>query len=174
MSTITSFPQWLNFHTWKTPRWKCAIARTKISMPMRVALEHGVVSSHHCLLDFGTGRGQDIEHLRKLNVSCVGFDPYWHNYLERLRPTDTVSCLYVINTIEDEIERAEVLQYCWKLAKRVLIIALRTDGKGEGLTKIKTFQKYYCREEFNDFISRTLGVVRVDFPKPGIAFIHKR
>lgn len=174
-------PRWLDYTTWKTPRWKCALSRRTLSMPMRLALEHEVIKPEWQLLDFGSGKNycNDVQYLKQYQIPTVGFDPYWNrqpNYqheLNKLQPTDTVSCIYVINVIESASERVEVLQYCWELCKRSLVVAIRTDGKGEGLTSIGTYQKYYSQSEFRNFIAQTLGVVRVDFPKSGVAFIYK-
>ncbi|MBD2309982.1 hypothetical protein H6G17_31785 [Chroococcidiopsis sp. FACHB-1243] len=168
------YPFWLDYKTWSTPRWKCAIARRGLSMPMKVAVKYRVVEPSSLLLDFGCGRGEDLEHLHKLDISCVGFDPYWKYDLALLQPTDCISCIYVINTIESAIERTEVLQYCWELTRRSLVIAVRTDGRGEGLSRLGTYQKYYSQAEFRSFIAQSLGVVRVEFPKSGIAFIQKK
>ena len=140
---------------------------------MRIAVKYGVVNPRHFLLDFGCGRSEDINGLTSLNFPCTGFDPYWAYHLTLLQPTDVISCIYVINVIESASERTEVLQYCWELCKRSLIVAVRSDGKGEVLTSIGTYQKYYSQSEFRNFIAQALGVVRVEFPKSGVAFIHK-
>jgi len=37
-----------------------AIARSKLSRPLQVAIEHGIVDSTKSILDYGCGRGNDI------------------------------------------------------------------------------------------------------------------
>lgn len=138
MKNNTNLPHWLDYNQWQSPRWKAAIARSKMSMPMRLASMHRVITEDRTLLDFGCGRNHDVEHLTKFGYPCAGFDPYWAYHLNLLQPTDVVSCIYVINVIESAAERTEVLQYCWKLCRRSLIVAVRTDGFGEGLTSIGT------------------------------------
>lgn len=188
------YPKWLDYTTWETPRWQAALSRRSLSMPMRLALEHGIIKPELKLLDFGSGKNycNDIQHLKQHQIEAIGFDPYWNrqpnfNYeLGLLQPTNIISCIYVINLIETEKERAEVLKYCWQLTVRSLVViemggrsffpplsAVRTDKKQSGLTSIGTYQKYYTQLEFRDFIAQTLGVVRVSFPKSGVAFIHK-
>lgn len=166
-------PEWLDCTRWKTPRWKCAIARRTLSMPLRLALKRGLLLPQHATLDFGCGRGDDVKHLRDRNVPCVGFDPYWHNNTSELQGSDTVICIYVLNTIEDSTERIQVLQFVWELARRSLILAVRTDGKGEGTTSIGTFQKYYTREEFQQFIVDSLGRVKIVPLRSGVVVVQR-
>lgn len=125
-----TYPKWYSLTTWETPRWRTALSRRSLSMPMRLALEHGIIKPELKLLDFGSGKNycNDIQHLKELRIVAIGFDPYWNrqpnfNYeLGKLQPTDIVSCIYVINVIESEKERVEVLQYCWQLTTRSLIV----------------------------------------------------
>lgn len=169
----STLPNWLNCSNWATPRWKSAIVRRSLSMPVRLALERGYLSAEFRVLDFGCGRNLDVQYLQQFSILGNGFDPFWANDTSLLRPTDVVSCTYVINVIEDPAERIEVLKFAFSLAKRSLIIAVRTDGTGEKTTSTGTYQKYYTQSEFKHLLSESLGNISATFPKSGIAFIDK-
>lgn len=168
-----TLPEWLDRTRWKTPRWKTAIARRALSMPLRLALQKGFLLPQHATFDFGCGRGDDVKYLRDRNISCVGFDPYWRNDTSKIRISDIVSCIYVLNTIEDSSERIQVLKFAWELARRSLILAVRTDGKGEGTTSSGTFQKYYSSEEFQQFIADSLGKVEMLSLRSGVVVVRR-
>ncbi|WP_368732174.1 hypothetical protein [Microcystis aeruginosa] len=64
--------------------------------------------------------------LRLKGYEITGFDPFFFP-LNPLRKSDVVTLNYVINVIEDPIERASVLKIAYELARKRLICAIRTD-----------------------------------------------
>jgi hypothetical protein len=89
---------------------------------------------------------------------------------------------YVINVIEDPIERTEALREAWRLTRSVLIVSARLtwdpdahsgipyrDGR---LKRNRTFQKFYTPEELKTWIETTLGVSAVT-AAPGICYIFR-
>jgi hypothetical protein len=163
---------WLDYHNWETPRWKTAIGSRKISFPMRRALQTGIITPETSVLDFGCGRNNDVESLKERGIAAVGFDPYWENRPELLQPTDVVSCIYVLNTVERDWEIPEVIQYCWELTRKSLILAIRTGDDHEENTSIGTYQYYWKPKSWRRFVQE-LGF-DAEFPEAGIAVIHRK
>ncbi len=164
-------PKWLDYSTWKTPRWKTAIKRNLLSSPVRLAVEQGLINKGDRVLDFGCGRGDDVERLTGMGVEAVGFDPYYNNI--KYDPTNIVSCCFVINVIEEEDERVEVLKFVWELAITHLIVSVRTDNKTSGITSIGTYQKYYTQTEFLAWVKSVLPDTELSSPKSGVVFLRK-
>lgn len=169
-----SQPEWLNPQTWRSDRWRTAISRPRLSLPIRNALKSGDLPPGEWL-DFGCGRGQDVEHLQLLRSHPVrGFDPYWHPKNELLeQQSKVVSLIYVLNVIESPDERNLVVHYAWELTVNSLVIAVRTDGNGEGFTSINTFQKYYKHKEFIALIESLLPTACIESVSSGVAIASR-
>lgn len=169
-------PQWLDYHTWKTPRWKTSIYRKDLSAPTQILLKHRLVNTNNSVLDFGCGRAAyDAVNLTKRGFEQVSyFDPYYYANFDLLNHKyDTVLLNFVINVIESEQERQEVLQYCWNLCRLHLLISVRTGRKGEMYTGAGTFQKYYTHLDFTEFLSKLYPVYDY-WIKGGVGIIFKR
>jgi DNA phosphorothioation-associated putative methyltransferase len=177
MRNITT-PNWFNYDSWQTPRWKTATGRTRFSHPMRIALEQLLIRTDSQVLDFGCGRGGDVQRLNSIgSIKANGFDPYYAPSTSLIRDTEIVSLIYVLNIIENEQERAEVLRYCWDLTARAMIVAVRpraSDDLPEAITSIGTFQKYYTPPDLHQYLVQTLGEkVSISYPAPCVAFFWK-
>lgn len=148
-------------------RHRAAIARTTVSKPVRLALEAGLFPPATRFFDYGCGQGADLDHVANLGYVSEGWDPY---YRPHSKPTaaDVVNLGYVINVIEDPLERREALVAAWQLTQRVLIVAAQVwvDDRVRGLmaygdgiiTSRQTFQKYYEQEELKAYIDQVLAV----------------
>ncbi|MCP6762336.1 MAG: DUF4158 domain-containing protein [Fischerella sp. CENA71] len=68
MKNTLVLPKWLDYTTWDSPRWKTAIARKSMSMPMRMAREASVITTATSVLDMGCGRGNDVDFLRQQKI----------------------------------------------------------------------------------------------------------
>lgn len=90
-------------------RHKTAIKRPDISRPIRLALEHGLLSRETTFFDYGCGYGDDVNRLNEQGISSICWDPIYHPNHER-RNADVVNLGYVVNVIEDVTERATVLR----------------------------------------------------------------
>lgn len=162
-------------------RHKTAMGRAHLSRPVRLALTSGVIHREVTLLDYGCGRGDDVRTLSGLGYDCVGWDPAYRPDGE-LRISEVVNLGYVVNVIEDPIERVETLRTAWHLATRVLIVAARVDVQAQqdkseqladGVVTVRgTFQKYYTQSELRDWIDHTLDVLSVAVA-PGIFFVFR-
>ena len=88
---------------------RTAIRRTDLSRPVTQALQDGLIAPSRSLLDYGCGRGGDVQRLRELGYSVSGWDPAFAPD-EPLEPADVVNLGYVINVIESPAERADTLR----------------------------------------------------------------
>lgn len=105
-------------------RHQTAISRPSLSRPVRLAYKSGIVSDETSFLDYGCGRGDDVRFLSALGVQADGWDPVFRPDADR-KSADVVNLGYVVNVIEDPIEREETLRTAWQFAKSVLIVAAR-------------------------------------------------
>ena len=162
-------------------RHRAAIVRTDLSKPVRVALEAGLLTQGATFFDYGCGHGTDIKLLSQQGYVSEGWDPHYRPDAPRI-PADIVNLGYVINVIEDPVERREALIKAWGLTRQVLIVAAQvlvedvTRGQiayGDGIvTRRNTFQKYYDQEELKAYIDEVLGVDAIPVAL-GIYFVFR-
>jgi hypothetical protein len=148
---------------------------------MALAFEDGVLTQTSSVLDYGCGRGGDVERLRQLGLAASGWDPN-HRPDAALAPADVVNLGYVINVIEDQEERSEALRNAWSLARSALVVAARPAWEGREvrgrpyrdgvLTAKNTFQKFYEQDELRAYIEATLGARSVA-AAPGIFYVFR-
>jgi len=158
------------------------MARSLASRPMTIALSDGVIQPGTIVFDYGCGRGGDLRHLRHLGIEARGWDPVFAPGEPRA-PADVVNLGYVVNVIEDEAERAQVLRSAWALARRTLVVAARMQWEraaltglsvGDGLLTTKgTFQRFYSQDELRAWIDATLGSSSVA-AAPGIFYVFRK
>jgi DNA phosphorothioation-associated putative methyltransferase len=163
-------------------RDRAALTRVSLSRPIRLAIEDGLIdASETAVLDYGCGKGGDVERLRQSGVRCEGWDPF-HRPGGRLEPSDVVNLGYVVNVIENSEERRQTIRRAWALARRVLIVSarLKTDSPNlEGIpfrdglrTSIGTFQKLYTQTELRSWIEGALGARSVA-AAPGVFLVFR-
>jgi DNA phosphorothioation-associated putative methyltransferase len=148
-------------------RHKAAIKRLELSRPVRVAVEANLFKEGTTFFDYGCGHGEDVKRLEELGYASSGWDPYYRSNAE-LVTADIVNLGYIINVIEDIVERREALIKAWELTRKVLIVSAQVlvDDRrlglvayGDGIvTNRNTFQKYYEQEELKLYIEQVLGV----------------
>jgi hypothetical protein len=148
---------------------------------MALAFEDGLLTETCSVLDYGCGRGGDVDRLRRLGLAANGWDPI-HCPDAALVPADVVNLGYVINVIEDQSERREALRKAWSLARSALVVAARPawearDVRGRPhrdgiLTAKNTFQKFYEQDELRAYIEATLGTRSVA-AAPGIFYVFR-
>lgn len=148
-------------------RHKAALKRSELSRPVRIALEANLFTEGTTFFDYGCGYGGDVQHIADLGYHSTGWDPYYrpNTYLES---ADIVNLGYIINVIEDIVERRQSLIKAWELTRQVLIVSAQVlvDDRRRGLvaygdgvvTNRNTFQKYYEQEELKLYIEQVLGV----------------
>lgn len=157
-----------------------ALTRTSLSAPVQLMLRHGLADETKSVFDYGCGKGGDVRGLATLGISCSGWDPYYAPTIGQ-HPADVVNLGFVINVIEDPVERRAALTRAWDLTNEVLIIAtmIASEGPVQGipfadgiLTSRKTFQKYYTQAELRSYIETAIGEYAIA-AGPGIFFVFK-
>ena len=166
--------------TTRIRRSRTAIGRGGLSRPIRLALESNIIGPDRSLFDYGCGRGDDLRLLGSLGIRCDGWDPA-HRPATPKQRSDIVSLGYVVNVIENPVERVRVLEDAWRLTEQALIVAARLkmdasgriDPYGDGYVTVRnTFQKYYTQVELREWIEQTLGVAPVAVG-PGVFLVFR-
>lgn len=158
-----------------------ALKRSRLSRPIRLALEDSILNSEATVLDYGCGLGDDVRLLQEGGIACTGWDPFFSNSGVRAA-ADIVNLGYVVNVIEDMNEREETLRTAWSLAKSVLIVSARMAAEceaaeevrfGDGyLTSRRTFQKLFEQNELRQWIDSTLKESSVA-AAPGVFYVFR-
>ena len=152
-------------------RHKTALTRYDLSKPVRSLLEHGQLPPGSRFLDYGCGLGTDVRAIRELGFEAVGWDPIYAPEAVRTE-ADVVNLGYVLNVIEDPVERLDTLASAWRLTKRLLVVsaligdptvtAPQATRFSDGvLTRRNTFQKYFAQQELQRYIEDALEVSAV-------------
>jgi len=134
-----------------------------MSRPMRFCIQNQIILKKDSIFDYGCGRGFDIKKLRELGYKANGFDPYYAKE-NPLIYSDVVTCLFVLDVIENHSDRVEVLKKIWLLSRKLLVVAVRQDGEirtrgtplNDGYIRLRTFQRGWHQPEFRAFIEDTL------------------
>ena len=147
-------------------RHKTAIRRNRLSRPVALLVEKGLINQELHFFDYGCGHGQDLDILKQNGLTNIsGHDPH---YKPDPIPanSDIVNLGYVINVIENPKERADVLKKAYAITKKVLCVSAMLENQkgyeGESFTdgvktKTGTFQKYYNQVELKNYIESVLG-----------------
>lgn len=162
-------------------RHRAAIHWWELSRPLSLALADGLLSEGDSFHDHGCGHGDDVRLLRERGYDAVGWDPVHRPDGER-RAADVVNLGFVLNVIENADERIEVAKTAWSLARRLLVIAVRTKNDaplfpGEKFedgycTRLNTFQKFFEQEELRTWIDAALNVMSLA-AGPGVFYIFR-
>lgn len=149
----------------KIKRHRAAMVRNRLSRPVRLVLEAGLIEPKMSFFDYGCGHGLDVEIMKEKGFISDGWDPFYQPN-NPLKKADIVNLGYIINVIENVTERREALLKAWSLTQEILIVSAqvliddRTYGYmiyGDGIvTERNTFQKYYEQEELKNYIEQVL------------------
>ena len=137
---------------------KTAIKRWKASRPARLLSKHCLKSPGYLawkkkptfngpsILDWGCGRGDDIEHYSSLKYfnTTVGYDPYWNSTLPILKSFEIITCTYVLNVIPEKNDRIECVRSLLKYLdpNGDLYISVRTPSEIRRLASKNKWKKY--------------------------------
>lgn len=162
-------------------RHKSALVRGDLSRPLRLAMGDGLVHQQRSVMDYGCGRGGDVARLRDAGFDCSGWDPV-HAPDGQRRRSSVVNLGYVINVVEDEAERRDVIRRAWALAEDVLVVSARLVNErpsasmptlGDGIvTRLGTFQKFFEQQELRQWIDQALDETSVA-AAPGIFYVFR-
>ena len=126
---------------------RTARGRKNFSTPVQFLLKNGMLSKTGTILDYGCGRGYDVEHLKHEGFDIEGFDPNgdYNDYDVLDVQYDIIMCNYVLNVIEDPVARYLVEQNIRFNLKDggTAYIAVRNDKcVADGCTSTGTWQGY--------------------------------
>lgn len=140
--------------------------RTALSRPLQLALLHEIATPARSYLDYGCGRGDDLAELEERGFTATGWDPYYRPDGAKV-PSDIVNLGFVVNVIEDPVERAEVVRSAWTLTKEALVVSARLEADRDEahvaqmrdgwITRHGTFQKFFTHEELGAWLESVLG-----------------
>jgi DNA phosphorothioation-associated putative methyltransferase len=151
-------------------RHKTAIVRYKFSRPIQTILEYGLLAEGASLLDYGCGQGDDAHRLQQMGFSVSAWDPVYNpNSIKE--PADIVNLGFVLNVIEEPIERMKVLHEAYELSSKLLVVStlitssstaqLGRPYKDGILTSRNTFQKYFHQDELERYLEDVLDTSAV-------------
>ncbi len=161
-------------------RHKTALVRSELSAPLQALIRLGLLSQDASFFDYGCGRGSDVREVSLMGNLASGWDPYFAPNNER-KPATVVNLGFVINVIEDPVERAEALVGAYALTEGILAVSCMlhpgtgvrgTEFRDGYLTGRNTFQKYFSQSELGQYIEATIG--ETPHPVgPGIFLVFK-
>ena len=161
-------------------RHRTALSRYGFSAPVQTLARFGFLDGSKALFDYGCGRGDDVRGLRENGIEASGWDPYFAPR-EAKHSAPLVNLGFVINVIEDRVERLDALRGAYALAEELLVVsamiahpdAVEGQPYGDGvLTRRNTFQKYYRQEELRDWLAESLDLEPLPVG-PGIFYLFK-
>lgn len=162
-------------------RQRTALRRHELSSPIQHLLALGFLDGRRSLLDYGCGRGDDLNLLNAMGIDAAGWDPMFRPDGDR-RTSDIVNLGFVLNVIEDADERREALTSAFALARQVLIASVMLGYRkkrstfreyNDGIrTRRNTFQKYYTQDEFRAYLESTLRNNPVPIA-PGVLLVFR-
>lgn len=165
----------------KIDRHKAAIVRRQMSRPVRSLFEANLFAEGLTFFDYGCGHGEDLKFVADKGFRVQGWDPFYQPENEKVA-ADIVNLGYIINVIENPVERRDALLNAWSLTQKILVVSaqvLIADGGygqvayGDGIiTSRNTFQKYYDQEELKCYIDQILGVDAIPVAL-GIYFVFR-
>ncbi len=151
-------------------RHKTALTRYDLSKPVKTLFEYGMLNSDTTFFDYGCGQGSDVRGLQALGHQAEGWDPV-HRATVSKREADIVNLGYVLNVIEDPVERLEALVDAHRHCKRLLVVSglinetvdvARAKQFSDGvLTRSNTFQKFFEQHELQQYIEDALDISAV-------------
>lgn len=157
-------------HSVQIHRHKTAITRYDFSRPIKKLVEHGLLTKTNTLLDYGCGQGDDIGGLKKMGFSVSGWDPVFYPN-ENKSPADIVNLGFVLNVIEDPLERTKTLKEAYALSNKLLVVSTLSANTGipesgrpykDGILTCKnTFQRYYFQDELQQLIEDSLDTAAI-------------
>jgi DNA phosphorothioation-associated putative methyltransferase len=160
-------------------RHRTALVRSSLSSPIQNALRFNILTPEHSILDYGCGRGDDLALLTADGFDAVGWDPYYAPDGE-CRPSQIVNLGYVLNVIEDPLERVSVLKDAFEYTQDVMLVAALIEGQKSRsqakryrdgiITKRGTFQKFFTQMELRELIEASLNTEAISVG-PGLFFV---
>ncbi len=161
-------------------RHRTALSRNGLSTPVQALWRHGLLQEA-TFFDYGCGRGDDLRALSSAGLDTAGWDPHFRPDGDK-RPAQAVNLGFVLNVIEDPLERRQALLGAWALAERVLSVGVLIGGRtawerhrllADGvLTSRGTFQKYFTTAELEAYVEGVTGRQPIAVA-PGVVLVFR-
>jgi len=126
---------------------RTAMSRKNFSTPVQFLLKKGLLEKGKTILDYGCGRGGDVQRLAHEGFDIEGFDINgdYNNYEVLDVRYDIVMNNFVLNVVQDPIDRFHIEEHLiWNLEDGgTAFIAVRNDKNvANGHTSTGTWQGY--------------------------------
>lgn len=123
---------------------RTAIKRNKPSAPLKNLISKGLIRLDMKILDYGCGKGDDVEALKNIGYRVQGYDPYWYNNKKALyanQKYDIILITYVFCVL-DKSARDIILEKVATHLKKdgKIYVSVRRDIKHDFTTKNGTNQ----------------------------------
>ncbi|MBP3928821.1 MAG: methyltransferase domain-containing protein [Peptostreptococcaceae bacterium] len=150
---------------------KTAITRKTLSVPMRELMNLGLINGK--VLDYGAGKGFDLNYFKLLGIDIHGYDKYNPEYKNEEilnRNYDVITCNYVFNVIPSLEEHKQVLEILKNISDNIYI-SVRSDSKAIKdswiykeeylgyVTPKGSFQRFYNEEMVNTLFGEVEYIV---------------
>lgn len=111
--------------------YKTAITRKSPSIPARYVINKLLPQLRFkSILDWGCGKGKDLELFQQAGLKTAGYDPYFMPHRPRAK-FDFGICTYVLNAIQDSFERRRSIANMGSHIKRGGNILVTVRGPSE-------------------------------------------
>jgi len=103
-----------------------AMSRNRMSAPTAYLLSRSMLGGY--MLDFGCGKGKDVQTLKEMGFKIVGYDPHY----QPIRPMgmfDSIIMNYVLNVISTPNSRPLVMRSAFELLNKGGILYIATRNK---------------------------------------------
>ena len=167
--------------TMSIQRHLTAINRDRLSAPFQKLAKYGYLSGDYSILDYGCGLGDDATELEAHGLDIKAWDPV-HRPHAKKSPSDIVNLGFVLNVIEDQLERQDTLKKAFNYANKLLLVSVMLTNETrlerfkpyrDGvITNRNTFQKYFSQAQIRHYIEQVLSVKTTPFGQ-GIIAIFK-
>lgn len=140
---------------------RTARPRSCFSAPLVAAQMCGLIRPGVSVFDYGCGLGDEVRLLRAAGIEAAGWDPA-HAPDAPLLEVDVVNLGFVLNVVEGEEARREVLRSAFALARVALIVSVRVDSliPGEGaVNSVGSFQQRFSAGALRRLVLSSLGPV---------------
>ena len=123
--------------------YRTAIRRNKLSRPAKKLLELNVPHKMDRILDYGCGKGDDVEYLYP-KYDIYGYDPYWNDDKDVLKKKySLILCTYVLCVV-DKKTREDIMEKIDSLLVKGgrAYISVRRDIKEDKVSKTGSKQYF--------------------------------
>lgn len=130
------------------------------------------------MLDYGCGDGRDVAALRSAGAVAHGWDPVSTPSGPK-SAADAVNLGYVLNGIEDPVERRRTLAAAWELTRKVLAVAVPLAGHSayarfhSDPDVAHGFDKQFTQQEIDALVGGVTGRQPI-VVAPGVVLVFRR